>query len=483
MRKHQAHKRQFLIGNEAKQIKEDWESVKIKEDLYLSHCPGLSVGKIKDLNGEDWHLLGIAIQTDKEKADPLTEIGSSLTNDVKESYKSWTGRWVLIGNNEIHIDCSGSLGCFYTKINEDRWISSSLSILQEIGKLIPRPETLKYEVGIEWYPLPMSRFEGVYKLLPSQFLNLKTFNPQQRALPKPISGLSYNEILVKITEKLKFSLLNVSNSGKRIFLPLTAGHDSRLLLAAVRYAGIKVETVTTAYQKIAYSDFSLPFKLSKAAGYSHKYIRKSRFSKDNEELYNYHNARNTDHIHKIWFSHGQYDFFKKNDLILRGGIFEVARCFYWKKMDLNLSIESIFKAWRRVKYDHDSFHVRALTEWVKWVKQTPTEGLDWRDRFYLEQRVAGWLSSGEQALDITDTDRLHIINSHDLISLLLSIPVEKRRTSEHHVDLINKMFPGLLLYPFNPPDPTLRRLQKKVIKISKMPLSKVYEKLRKKLFF
>ncbi|MBA2561944.1 MAG: hypothetical protein H0V14_03365 [Chitinophagaceae bacterium] len=474
-----AHTRQFLIGNEAKEIKENWKSVKIAEDLYLSHCLSLSVQKAEDLSGKEWHLLGIAIQTDKEKPDPLTQIGTSLTDGVKEIYKSWTGRWILVGNNEIHIDCSGSLGCFYTKINGERWISSSLAILQEIGSLSPRPDTLKYESGIEWYPLPMSRFKGVDKLLPSQFLNLKTFNPEQRALPKPISGLSYNEILEKITEKLKFSLLNVSNSGKRIFLPLTAGHDSRLLLAAVQYAGIKVETVTTAYPKIAYSDFSLPFKLSKAAGYNHKYIRKSKFSKDNEELYDYHNARNTDHIHKIWFSHGQYDFFKKNDVILRGGIFEVARCFYWKKMDSNLSIESIFKAWRRVKYDHESFHVRALTEWVKWVKQTPTEGLDWRDRFYLEQRVGGWLSSGEQALDLTDTERLHIINCHDLISLLLSIPVEKRRTSEHHVDLINKMYPSLLLYPFNRPDPRFKKLQKKISRISKMPLYDIYKKLKK----
>ncbi len=89
MTKYQAHRRQFLIGNESKQIKEDWESIKIGEDLYLSHCPGLSVGKVKDLNGIEWYLLGIAIQSDKEKTDPLTEIRCSLTNDIKELYKSW----------------------------------------------------------------------------------------------------------------------------------------------------------------------------------------------------------------------------------------------------------------------------------------------------------------------------------------------------------------------------------------------------------
>lgn len=479
MQKYRAHKRQFLVGNKAMQISEDWQTVKIGEDLYLSHCPSLAVKKSIALNGEAWYLLGIAMQTDKEKLHPLTEIENAPSGDIKELYKSWTGRWVLVSDKEVHIDCSGSLGCFYTIINGDRWVSSSLAILQKIGGLSPRTETLKYESGIEWYPLPMSRFEGVYKLLPSQFLNIRTFQPEQRALPKPVQGLSYNEILEKIAEKLTFSLSDLSGSGKRIFVALTSGYDSRLVLAATRAAGLTVETYTTAHKKITHSDYALPYKLAKAAGYRHRYIRKTAgYSKENEALYDYHAGKNIDHVDKIKFAHGEYDSFRKGDVLLRGGIFEVARCFYWKKMDPDFSVETIFKA-RRLDYDPESFNAKALSEWAKWAAQTPAEGIDWRDRFYLEQRVAGWLSSVEQALDLTDTERFHIINCHDLISLFLSVPVEKKKTSGHHVDLIRMMFPAFLHYPFNPPDPTFRRLQKKVIRICKKPLSKLYKKLKK----
>lgn len=51
-------------------------------------------------------------------------------------------------------------------------------------------------------------------------------------------------------------------------------------------------------------------------------------------------------------------------------------------MDSNLSIETIIKV-RGLEYNPESYNVRALAEWLEWVKQTPMEGLDWRDRFYL----------------------------------------------------------------------------------------------------
>jgi len=212
------HNRQFVIGNQQKKIKADWEIVKIEENLYVSHCPNMVVRKIKDVNDVEWYLLGIAIQTNSDKENPLTEIVNSNTNKIRELYKSWSGRWILIGNSAIHMDCGGLIGCYYTKINEERWISSSLAILQEIGEFSPRPENLEHKSDFEWYPLPMTRFEGVYKLLPSQILDLKTFHTYPRALPQPIEGLSYNELLERLIEKFKFSLLNVAELNKKIFL-------------------------------------------------------------------------------------------------------------------------------------------------------------------------------------------------------------------------------------------------------------------------
>lgn len=468
MKQYAPHKRQFLIGSRPVKMAEGWNTVPLGQNLYLSHCPTLPVATAHDANGEAWHLLGIAIQTDAEKDSPLAEIAKVPTATVTALYTSWAGRWILIGATSLHTDCGGLLGCFYTAHNIERWVSSSVAVLQEVTGLSPRPEVLKHAYGIEWYPLPTSKLEGASKLLPSQFLNLRTFRPEPRALPKPIAGLVYEEILDKITGKLKTALQNVSQSGKRIFVSLTAGHDSRLVLASAHYAGIKVDTFTRVLPHTAYADIALPKKLAKAAGYRHTYIKSAGFSQERADVFDRHNGGNTAHIVKTGFSHGQYDSFTKADLILSGGIFEVARRVYWKKMGPELSVETILKG-RSLEYNPESYNASALAAWIDWVKQTPAEW-DWRDRLYLEQRVAGWLSSIEQALDLMDAERLHVINCHDLISLLMSIPAEKRKSAGHHTDLISKMAPALLKYPFNPPDPAFIRLQKKVARIGKKVL-------------
>lgn len=474
-----AHKRQFLIGNQPKQVKEDWKTVRLGDSFFLSHCPGLLAASAKDLNGETWHLLGLAVQTDKEKEDPLTEISRSATSQIRDIYKSWTGRWILISAAEVHIDFYGMIGCFYATVNEARWISGSLAILQEIGGFTPRPETLKHKSSIEWYPLPTSKFEGVSKLLPTQILNLKTFRVEARALAQPIAGLSYEAIVEKLEDKLKFALVNASRFAKRIFIPLTAGYDSRLLLAITHAAGIKAETYTTGHHYISHADATLPAKLSKMAGYRHHYIKKGRFSKEKEALYDYHTARNTADIDRLKFSHGQWNPFGKGDLILRGGGFEVGRCIYWKRTGADFTIASVLKS-VRLGYDPEAYSTKAFLEWMNWAAQTPTEGVDWRDRFYIEQRVAGWLSGVEQSLDLTETECFYLVNCHDIVSLLLSIPVEKRKATAHHIDLIRKMSPALLKHPFNPPDSDFRKLQKKMIRISKKPFPELYKKLRHK---
>jgi hypothetical protein len=457
-----AHQRQFVIGNLQKQVNEDWKAVQLSGGLILSYCPQLSVATAKDLNGEVWHLLGLAVQTDKKKSDPITEITHSSTGAVRDIYKSWSGKWMLIGAGEVHLDCCGLLGCFYTSINGARWVSGSLAILQEIGGFTPRPETLTHRKGLEWYPPPTTRFEGVSKLLPSQILNLKTFGIEARGLPKPIPGLPYDAMIDQLAERIKFGLENACRPAKRVFTQLTAGYDSRLVLAAIRSLGIKAEAYTTESYYIAYADVTLPPKLAKLTGYRHRYIKRGPYSKEKEALYDYHTARNCGDIDRAKYAEGQWDPFGKGDLILRGGIFEAGRCEFWKKLGGDFTVQSVLKGVRQ-QYDPESFIAKAFSEWMKWVDQTPTEGLDWRDRFYIEQRVTGWLSAIEQSLDLTGTDRFNVANCHDIISLMLSAPVEKRKGFVYYVYLIRKLYPALLKYPFNPPEPKFKKLQKRLI--------------------
>jgi hypothetical protein len=120
----------------------------------------------------------------------------------------------------------------------------------------------------------------------------------------------------------------------------------------------------------------------------------------------------------------------------------------------------------------------ALSQWIQWMSQTADHWLDWRDRFFIEQIAAGWLSAIEQSLDLTACERFYPANARDTISILLSIPADKRFVFSHHTDIINLLAPELLKYPFNPPDRFVSCVVKRIIQFYSLPLHGKYELLK-----
>jgi hypothetical protein len=125
--------------------------------------------------------------------------------------------------------------------------------------------------------------------------------------------------------------------------------------------------------------------------------------------------------------------------------------------------QAISKRFRFDEYHRaSSSHFDGISEWVDWVARTPHTGLDWRDRLFLEQSNAGWVSSVEQALDITAYERFYVANSHFYVSTTLALSEETRRSKRHHVDLIRRMAPDVLQFPFNPPDASTLRFSRRL---------------------
>ena len=156
--------------------------------------------------------------------------------------------------------------------------------------------------------------------------------------------------------------------------------------------------------------------------------------------------------------HGYYGNQQPGDIVLGGGCFEMGRYKYRDRYpatgtdpvppDASAIVRTMYRFglwWERPLVD-------ALHEWVSWARLTPEERLDWRDRLLLEQRIAGWMSSVEQASDLTNATRFLTANSQRFFDLVLQIPVEKRKATKHQIDLIARMAPELLAFPFNPPD-------------------------------
>jgi len=206
-------------------------------------------------------------------------------------------------------------------------------------------------------------------------------------------------------------------------------------------------------------DRRYPALLAHELGYSHTLIRPAGFSRSRRELFDAHCARHCVEVDRRFFAHKQWEAIPPPAQILRGAVFWAHTM---NRMFPDPAVDDLSRA-ISTRFHLDEFHrgsgphFEGIAEWVDWVARTPHAGLDWRDRLFLEQSNAGWVSSVEQALDLTAYERFYVANSHAYVSTTLTLSEETRRSKRHHVDLIRQMAPEALQFPFNPPDGSMLR--------------------------
>ena len=452
------HRRQFVIGSKQFFPDQNWCSHQLESSIWISYCPDLRVAETQDANGVKWRLLGLAIESQADKLDPLEEITRTNTSKVPEIYPSWAGRWVLIGDGQIHMDASGLLGCYYGILDRQMWVSSSPALLAQIlfvnqaTEIDPRP--LQYEVGISWFTPPRSRFKGIFRLLPSQIVELKDNSIKPRPLmPKIDFCRSFEEILDRVKTSLVTTLSRLGQIESQLWLGMTAGYDSRLMLALSRDADINIQAFTRIATRMSVADRLLPPKLVRDCGYEHIFRKMGPRRPERKPLVAEHSAG---HV-----SEGDAEPFIKGiregmtGISFGGHGFSVASGFaHLRRLpntveDAEIGAKQIAKLFQE---PIDSTATAGLRDWLDWVLQHPQDNLDWRDRFFIEQRQAGWLSSKEQVYDLAQLERFPILNCAYIYSLLLSLKEEQRLGSLVQKELIRQVAPELLQYPFNPND-------------------------------
>lgn len=464
------YRRQFYIGPQPKLMDDSWQSCTLQNGLALSYSNYLPVQFVTGRNQWFFVLMGDAVESLPGKPDVVTSLQElSDIKSLPQVYASWAGRWVLIANHELHLDASGLLGCYF-RIKERLEVASVAGFIANAEK--PDTFPLVKAGGAEFYPPPNSGFTHVSKLLPSQVLNLQTGNISVRNLQVPVPRLTYQESIEYLARLLTTTLKNlyVQNSSKKLLLALTGGFDSRVLMAALNFAKLPYEAITFHYSNIRPSDASIPKQLSQLCGIRHRLIRANRRNPKNWELYNQHTCGHSVETDRYYMLFQQFDELEGGQsLLLRGGGFEVGRCAYYPW----LPVQRINGAAISAIQKGNELQGQSWDRWLEWVNKTPEIRLDWRDRYYIEQRLAGWLSCTEQALDIVNIDRQVPANSTLFFNVMLNIPEEIRKTKVQMKDLIHYLDPKLLQLPINPPVSFYYKQYRRVL----FKINKIREKL------
>lgn len=163
---------------------------------------------------------------------------------------------------------------------------------------------------------------------------------------------------------------------------------------------------------------------------------------------------------------------------------EIGTCFFhslFKTPGVLPQIDEVVDFYNLKHHRHQEKGILEYIDWVNEYLKLFPEDIDLRDRFYLEQRLRGWLSPLQQGLDLVLGERIHLYNSQMFICALLCLPEKKRRRKNFVKELIDRMAPELNNIPYNPPDPFCYGLKKKIIKAMKMSPREYWSIIHRKM--
>ena len=424
-------------------------------EMILTNGNFLYVGRnlksrvLKDANECEYVILGNAYVCNDINKDIEYCISNFKGSDINDLIYYWTGKFIIIRDDEIQTDAGGLMPLFYT--NGKDWIlSSSLALMKRIKNIKTVKEVSRQ--GINWQLLPNSLYEGISQLLCTQKINFVkgeikvVFNPWIENM----KFLTTSEKINIISTTLQNALHNIYKySGKQIYIALTAGKDSRLVLASALSAGIKFKTYTFEHETMLYCDRVLPGKIAKDLSFEHVFLKREKFSKEKSDSYEYYTAGNCRGVDQMFYSYGVYDKLPEGCIIVRSGLFEAGQNY------LRHVAASDYSGFKKGIQDYyvTSFEnenqCNSFELWLKGVSENPIDFIDLRDRMYLEQRVGGWTSSIEQSLDITGRVSIQIANCRALLSVLLSASDEERKGLVLSYKTIETINPQLSKYPYN----------------------------------
>lgn len=450
------NRRQYIISNDENQNIFGFKK-KILGKCVIYYDSELKIEEVVDADGCRWILLGEAYSVKKIGSTPVAELKSAHTSDVEKVYFYWTGRWTLLGNNEIHVDATGMMLQYYFNYRNTWMVSPSLNLIYSLNRTIfsDFKQKMTPNASINWHPAPLTKLENVYRMFASQKLIIS--GNRVEAVYRSVINESYKNFSDEkksglLSDYLINAVTNISNySGKKIWLASTAGYDSRVVLSALLKAKVPFSTYIFKHDNISKADIEIPQKMASEIGYKHIFIDKCQSLPEKELLnkYDEHTFFSIDDADRIFYADGQYSKIPGNAITVKS-VFEISRGFYYQRIpDPSDFKKKIQEQYPEIK--NYSNYQQSIDSWFDWIDEYPN-GMDIRDRFYMEQRIGGWLSTLQQSLDMFPWTQIQIANSAAILSASYWYSQEDKEKNRICYEQIQNLYPQLLEYPFNPPE-------------------------------
>jgi hypothetical protein len=438
--------RQFVITNWAEAEYADWTRVPLPGGWTLHHHPAAEVAVLRD------------------GPEPVIRIGQAFCvgADGRGAGRYATIEWPLVAPD------AGALLALHYGVREGRAaVSSSARLAAEALDGTPRriegAAPLRCGTAFNYIPAPGTPYVGVHKLFHDQAFRLTDCSVTHRA--SPIAPLaSYDAALGALAgELVRFAEELGARTRGKVWLPLTAGLDSRTLAAAFLAADLPFEAVTFTCPGKPRSDIDVARTVCRRVGIAHHTLRLAapdpgRAARIAAQIDGA--ALGWDHTHV--YPGGGYDYLAPGDAMAQGACFEIGRQLTGETRFRGVSFDDADGAdvWRR-RADGDpapAAFAGFLDEWIAWRRAYPLR-MDFASAFYLDQRLGGWRASMEHGYDLLPGVSVSPANSALVYSAMITPDPADQREGRLQKDMIRMLAPELMAFPLNPP-PLRQRLGK-----------------------
>jgi len=356
-------------------------------------------------------------------------------------------------------DALGLRQVFYTDVTQTRdlWVMSQPGVALGVLPLTPDTQALAYTDTQTFrctheyrWPVAASPFKELRHLLPNHWLDLRS-GISRRFWPCAPLERSGVDAAVERLQVLLPGLVRAAASRHDLVLSLTAGLDSRVVLAAARGVvdRIRIMSLRQGRQPDNHPDIEIPARLLGRLGLAHDVVRAPASMSPEFALQFKRNVHQA-HDHYGHDAEALLQRYGRTYAALTGSGAEVARRPYHDKMPYldraRLTPETL--AW----LEYGSVHPFLVAHMADWLRDATQPHVQLLDLFEWEHSFGTWGAMVQLEFDVAWRDIFTPYNCRAVLSTLLGVPERYRSDRDPCLcrTFIERAWPALLQEPINP---------------------------------
>jgi len=459
-------RRQFLLGPTAYRPNAAWKVHGFGGGLFLSAHRDVE-SSVLSSKGRTIGLVGYWVDpfrpmaSSEEILKHLLDTSRSLDELLCNTYPL-SGRWVLLYKEAqgcyVFTDPCGFRQVYFTQ-HGGGWCGSQPEIIRQVVELKQdNDRCLRSFLSSEGYRRQESAWVGsgtvydrCFHLLPNHYLCLQQWESVRFYPRASLPELESTEVAAEASLILR-NTIEAMSLRSTLMLPVTAGYDSRVLLAASRNVSKRVTYYIDrmGVYDVDHPDVAVSAALTRSLGLKFSVLD----SADNVSFWfswinrrSVTRARNLPKSRMIYAHHQR----KTTAVNVNGNASKVCRNFFDKKHVLDQRALCAADLSRLLFHQELEYAVGALDAWRKDVGSALKFGYELLDMLYWEQRLGNWGSHFPAEQDIA-IEEFSPFNNRRLLSLLLASPSCQRVAPDFELyrKMIQILWPEVLAAPFNP---------------------------------